>query len=101
MSGCAASPRCRPTDLRNLLLLCARHHTLVHAEGFRLELAPDRTLTVTTADGEPVPRHPALPWGDPYLLDQDGGVSAETPVPDRVDRMDLDYCVMVVVQQAA
>ena len=90
-----------PTDLANLLLLCARHHTLVHAQGFDLHLAADRSLTVTTADGEPVRHHPALPWGDPRLLDQDGDVSAETPTPDLVDRMDLDYCVAVLVQQAA
>ena len=89
------------TDLANLLLLCSRHHTLVHAQGFDLHLAADRTLTVTTADGEPVPHHPVLPWGDPQLLDRHGDVSAETPAPDVVDRMDLDYCVAVLVQQAA
>ena len=89
------------TDLANLLLLCSRHHTLVHAQGFGLHLAADRTLTVTTADGEPVPHHPALPWGDPHLLDRHGDVSAETSSPDLVDRMDLDYCVAVLVQQAA
>ena len=90
-----------PTDLANLLLLCSRHHTLVHAQGFGLHLAADRTLTAATADGEPVPHHPDLPFGDPHLLQQRGDVSAETPVPDLVDRMDLDYCVAVLVQQAA
>ena len=39
------------TDLDNLLPLCARHHHLVHALGWRLRLEPDRTLTVTDPEG--------------------------------------------------
>src|SRR5713101_835432 len=33
-----------PTTLENLILLCRRHHRLVHEEGWTLELAPDREL---------------------------------------------------------
>ncbi len=33
-----------PTTLDNLLLLCRRHHRLVHEEGWTLELAQDRDL---------------------------------------------------------
>jgi uncharacterized protein DUF222/HNH endonuclease len=33
-----------PTTLGNLILLCRRHHRLVHEEGWTLELAPDREL---------------------------------------------------------
>ena len=85
------------------MLLCGRHHTLVHQQGFRLALdADDRRLTVTTADGQPLVHHPALPWGDPYLLDPRGDVSAETRGPGLVEpRMDLHYCVSVLLQQAA
>ncbi len=32
------------TDLDNLVLVCSRHHTLVHASGFALVLHPDRRL---------------------------------------------------------
>ena len=39
------------TDLANLLPLCARHHHLVHELGWRLELAPDRLLTIRQPDG--------------------------------------------------
>jgi hypothetical protein len=39
------------TDLANLLPLCARHHHLVHELGWRLELAPDRELTIRQPDG--------------------------------------------------
>ena len=41
-----------PTDLDNLLPVCSRHHHLIHAHGWRLHLAPDRTLTVTDRHGE-------------------------------------------------
>jgi hypothetical protein len=39
------------TDLANLLPLCSRHHHLVHELGWRLELAPDRQLTIRQPDG--------------------------------------------------
>jgi len=38
------------TDLENLLPLCSRHHHLVHEQGWRLELAPDRELTIRQPD---------------------------------------------------
>jgi len=40
-----------PTDIANLLPLCARHHHIVHDGGWKLHLAPDRTLTITQPDG--------------------------------------------------
>jgi Domain of unknown function (DUF222)/HNH endonuclease len=39
------------TDLANLLPLCSRHHHLVHEQAWRLELAPDRELTIRQPDG--------------------------------------------------
>jgi hypothetical protein len=39
------------TDLANLLPLCGRHHHLVHEQGWRLELRPDRELTIRQPDG--------------------------------------------------
>jgi len=84
------------------VLVCGRHHTLVHQHGFQLQLRADRGLTVTTADGVPVLHRPALPWADPRGLDPAGHVSAETLVPNLVEpRMSLDYVVMVLAQQAA
>jgi hypothetical protein len=38
-----------PTTLRNLLLLCRRHHGLVHHQG---------GFTLTMAEGRPVVRRP-------------------------------------------
>lgn len=92
------------TDLGNLLLVCSRHHTLIHRDGFRLVLHTDRRLSVSTAAGVPVLHHPARPWADPAGLDAHASadVSAETLTPTSLTaRMDLDYCVAVLLQQAA
>jgi hypothetical protein len=85
-------------------LVCARHHTLIHAEGFRLVLHPDRRLEVRTADGVAVLHHPAQPWGDPAELAAACGqpVSADTLPPDHTSgRLDLRYAVSVLLAQVA
>lgn len=38
------------TDLENLLPVCVGHHHAIHDEAWQVELAPDRTLTVTLPD---------------------------------------------------
>ncbi len=40
-----------PTDLHNLIPVCSRHHHVVHEGGWYLDLADDRTLTITQPDG--------------------------------------------------
>lgn len=40
-----------PTDLHNLLPVCAHHHRDLHERGWRLHLAADRSLTISTVDG--------------------------------------------------
>jgi hypothetical protein len=91
-----------PTDLANLVLVCSRHHTVIHAEGFQLRLHPDRRLDVCTADGTPVLHSPTQPWGDPEDLACGQLVSAETLAPDHTDRrLDLRYAVAVLMAQAA
>lgn len=92
------------TDLANLVLVCARHHTLIHGQGFALDLNPDRRLEVLTADGVAVLHHPAQPWGDPADLATGRGqsVSAGTLPPDHCTaRLDLGYAVNVLLAQAA
>lgn len=42
------------TDLANLLPVCSRHHHLIHSLRWRVDLAPDRTLTITDRDGAAV-----------------------------------------------
>jgi Domain of unknown function (DUF222) len=40
-----------PTDLRNLLPLCSRHHHLVHEGGWTLRIGAHRVITLTRPDG--------------------------------------------------
>jgi hypothetical protein len=92
------------TDLENLILVCARHHTLIHSQGFRLVLHLDRRLEVTSAEGVPLLHHPAQPWADPAALATGSGrdISAQTLPPDHVEaRIDLGYIVSVLVAQAS
>jgi len=49
------------TSLDNLVLLCRRHHTAVHEEGFRVELSPGGRPTFHYPWGSPVPEAPPAP----------------------------------------
>ncbi len=90
------------TDLDNLVLLCPRHHTLVHARGFGLTLHPSRRLDVHTGDGRAVPHLPDMPVAEVEELDPRGAVcAADFPAPLADQRLDLGYAVSVLVQQAA
>ena len=40
-----------PTNLSNLVLLCSKHHHVIHLPDWRLELKPDGTLEVTDPQG--------------------------------------------------
>jgi len=55
-----------PTCLDNLVLLCTRHHHLLHAPGWHAKLLPDNTLEVTHPTGQvhtsdPPTHRPPLP----------------------------------------
>ena len=84
------------TDLANLVLVCSRHHTLIHAEGYQLVLHPDRRLEVRTADGTALLQHPALRVGDPTELPHGGRIATPSG-----DRLELSHAVWVMRQQAA
>ena len=86
-----------PTDLANLALVCSRHHTVLHERGFRLELGPDRLLTVRTRDGVPVPSRPRRPLQVPGDLHR---VPAGAPTLTG-DPLDLSHVVWVMARQAA
>lgn len=90
------------TDLANLVLLCSRHHTLVHRDGFALQLAADRRLHVTTAAGEVVEHHPDRSAASAVELDPVRRAGPEDLGPTHATaRMDLGYVVSVLLQQAA
>jgi hypothetical protein len=46
------------TRMENLVLLCRRHHRLVHEGGFGLATGPDRTFRFSRPDGTPLPNAP-------------------------------------------
>jgi hypothetical protein len=46
------------TRMENLVLLCRRHHRLVHEGGFGLEAGPDRAFRFSRPDGTPCPTPP-------------------------------------------
>lgn len=90
------------TDLANLVLVCARHHTLIHRDGYQLVLRPDRVLVVRTADGTLLSPHVARPAAHADDLDPQQAVTAETlPTQWGGERMDLGYVVNVMLQHAA
>jgi hypothetical protein len=49
------------TALHNLVLLCARHHHLLHTPGWDAKFLPDNTLEVTDPQGRVHPSHPPGP----------------------------------------
>jgi hypothetical protein len=49
------------TAPENLVLLCRRHHQVIHRPGWTIALQPDATVTVTTPDGRRRTSHPPNP----------------------------------------
>jgi hypothetical protein len=49
-----------PTQLSNLVLLCSRHHHLLHRSRWHAKLLPDYTLEVTDPQGRVQTSHPPL-----------------------------------------
>lgn len=90
------------TDFANLVLHCSRHHTLVHAQGFRLVLHPTRrTLTVSTRKGLAVKHRRTMPWRPVRELDPMRLIGPDMLPPTVHDRLDLHYAVSVLLQHAA
>jgi hypothetical protein len=55
-----------PTNLANLVMLCSRHHHLLHQRGWDATLALDGTFTVHFPDGRVRTSHPPG-WRQPQL----------------------------------
>jgi len=90
------------TDLENLVLVCSRHHQLIHDEGYRLRLDSHRVLHVRDRHGKPVLHRPPLVAGDAAALDPTGRITAETLKTRWTgERMDLGYVVSVLLAHAA
>jgi hypothetical protein len=90
------------TDMNNLVLLCSRHHNLVHQLEIRMTLHADRSLSVQMPDGTPMPHRPQLPYRPAAELDPERIIGPETtPAPLVADRLSLEYAVSVLVHLAA
>jgi hypothetical protein len=90
------------TDLDNLVLLCSRHHALVHKLGIQMTLHTNRSLNVEMPDGTPLPQRPDLPYRPAAELDPEGKIGPDfEPVPEAGDSLSLEYAVSVLVQLAA
>jgi HNH endonuclease len=56
-----------PTQLSNLVLVCSRHHHLLHQPGWHAKLLPDATLDVTDPQGRKRTTTPPGPRRAPPL----------------------------------
>ena len=84
------------TSLENLVLLCRRHHRLVHEGGYAVERLPGGELRFRYPWGGPIPDAPRPPPGSlEQLLERNRRlkIDSETFRCGGADRMDLDLAV--------
>jgi hypothetical protein len=65
-----------PTSLDNLMLLCRRHHTLVHEGGIAVERNALGAMTFVRPDGRVIETAPRPPVGSERSLSNAGGAEA-------------------------
>jgi hypothetical protein len=92
-----------PTDLANLVLLCANHHRFVHDHAWAIEVAAGGGHRFTPPDGEPVPRSDHLEAGPAGLALVDPGPRPTDALrPDHWDgprSADYDFILTVLEQE--
>jgi 5-methylcytosine-specific restriction endonuclease McrA len=88
------------TTLANLVLLCRRHHRLVHEGGWQV----DRQVRFYDRWGRPFPAVPSLPRGQPAELvacNRDLDIDADTCEPGTGESLDLADAVDALLSIAA
>jgi Domain of unknown function (DUF222)/HNH endonuclease len=80
------------TSLPNLILLCRRHHRLLHEGGYSIEQGEDGPLAFRNRHGVPIPAAPPLPASPAAVRHPTRPVLAGAG-----ERMDLDLCVSAVL----
>jgi hypothetical protein len=91
-----------PTVLRNLIMICRRHHRYVHEGGYRVVADRIGGFAFHRPDGLPIPDVPSGPGGRPNAVAElhSAVITSETTVPNwNGDRLDLDYAVWVFTQK--
>jgi hypothetical protein len=89
------------TKLDNLVLLCRRHHRLVHEGGYTVERPADGDVAFRHPWGEPIPSVPRSPPGSSAglaELNSELEIDARTYYAGYYDRMDLDLAVEALAQ---
>jgi hypothetical protein len=91
------------TDPENLVLLCRRHHRLIHEGGFSVTGTANAELVFRNPRGERLSDAPQPPPGSlRALLERNGaagrGIDHETLLKGDGERMDLPECVYAVAK---
>jgi hypothetical protein len=84
------------TRLANLVLLCRRHHRLLHEGGYTAHRQPGRGVIFRRPDGRPIHRAPATRRGDHRELVRrsDPAIGPDVCTPRSMgDRLDYDIAV--------
>ena len=93
------------TRLDNLVLLCRRHHRVVHEDGFGVTMREGGVAHFTTPSGRPLVDAPSAPaWTGPPLASTDTHLKADdiqigpgTATPDwQGERLDLPWAIAVL-----
>jgi hypothetical protein len=90
-----------PTALWNLIMICRRHHRLVHEGGYRVVADGIGGFAFHRPDGRLIADVPSASGGRGEALPTLHGavITAETAVPNwNGDRLELDYAVSVLTQ---
>jgi hypothetical protein len=93
------------TSVENLLLVCRRHHRLVHEGGYRLESLPDGGVRFRHPSGVPIPDAPGSPPGDADRLLESNlrsgiAIHKDTCLNGDGDPMDLGLALDALLQIA-
>ena len=92
--------------MENLVLLCRRHHRLVHEEGFGVQTGSFGTINFTLPSGKVIPPCPAPNFrGNAFELQSRNrqlglNINPKTPVPSWLgERMDYSVAVEGLLQR--
>jgi hypothetical protein len=87
------------TDIDNLVLLCARHHKLIHDHGYYIRKEGD-VLTFHQPDRRPVPTTAPSTSGDAGAITTDPGIDRDTLTPYWTgERLDLDAALFTLLRE--
>ena len=91
--------------MNNLVLLCRRHHRLVHEEGFGVQAEQSGAINFTLPDGILIPPGPDQRFRGNFIAQQVKhrelglDITSDTPVPNWCgEKMDNDLAVLGLIQ---